>query len=172
MRTPLLDYSQYPQVSGELFRRVQEARLFDDGKTFVDAEPLVAPDVVRERYLAARGDPTFDLRDFVEDHFRLPDTTAPSVDLGTGGPFDAYVDDFWNTFAREFDADPTVGGTLVSLPNPHVVPGGRLFRTVCLAPAVTLPLAPFCPRGPPARRLPPPTARAKLLHQRGVAQLG
>ncbi|WP_336035817.1 trehalase family glycosidase [Halobacterium yunchengense] len=126
MSTRAFDYRRYPQVAGELFRSVQERGLFEDCKHFVDAEPRVPAARLRERYLAARDDPGFDLAAFVERNFRLPDPVAADPDP-TRTTMESHVESLWGPLTRSFDVDPDATSTLVSLPNPHVVPGGR-FR--------------------------------------------
>ncbi|MGB9964318.1 trehalase family glycosidase [Halobacterium hubeiense] len=126
MSARAFDYGRYPQVAGELFRSVQERGLFEDCKRFVDAEPRVPAAHLRERYLAARDDPDFDLAAFVERNFRLPEPVGADVDP-TGTTMESHVESLWEPLTRTFDVDPESASTLIPLPNPHVVPGGR-FR--------------------------------------------
>ena len=129
MSTGRFDYSTFPQVSGELFRAVQQRELFDDDKRFVDAEPRVSPDLLFERYLSERNRTDSELRSFVEDHFRLPGLVAATPDLSASRSMEDHVSSLWGPLTRTFDGDEAAGSTIVSLPNPHVVPGGR-FREV------------------------------------------
>ncbi|PSP75321.1 trehalase [Halobacteriales archaeon QS_1_68_20] len=127
MSDDLLDYSRYPQVSGDLHRAVQERGLFDDAKTFVDAKLTAPPDVVLKRYRDRRDDPGFDLESFVGSHFDLPGQIDPGAAEPDGESLEDYVEALWSALVRRFEPDPDGGGTLLSMPNPHVVPGGR-FR--------------------------------------------
>jgi len=127
MNTRGFDYSSYPQISGELFRAVQNEGIFDDTKRFVDAEPRVPADLLVERYLSIQDDTTFDLTSFVEEHFRYPEPIAENPDLAPSRTMEEHVDALWEPLTRSFEVDPTSGTTLLPLPNPHVVPGGR-FR--------------------------------------------
>jgi alpha,alpha-trehalase len=127
MDSGLFDYSGFPQISGELFRAVQRGDVFDDGKLFVDAEPRVPPDLLVERYLTARARDDFDLASFVETNFRLPDPVGVPPERGAAGSMEDHVSTLWGPLTRSFDGAERPGSTLVSLPNPHVVPGGR-FR--------------------------------------------
>jgi alpha,alpha-trehalase len=127
MSSGLFDYTNFPQISGELFRTVQRRNLFADDKRFVDAEPRVPPDLVFERYLSRRDRPDFDLESFVEGHFRLPDPVAAAPDLPASRSMEDHVSSLWGTLTRTFGDDAGSGSTIVPLPNPHVVPGGR-FR--------------------------------------------
>ena len=60
---------------GPLFADVQRARVFADGKTFVDARPLRAPAEIGARYLAARGPPSGSVR---------PNASSSRYDSGRG----------------------------------------------------------------------------------------
>jgi alpha,alpha-trehalase len=127
MTTRGFDYSSYPQVFGELFRAAQRDGLFDDAKEFVDAEPRVPPELCFERFYALRDRPSFDLGAFVETHFDLPEPITPNPELTPSRTMEEHVELLWEPLVRSFDVDPTSGTTLIPLPEPHVVPGGR-FR--------------------------------------------
>ena len=127
MSSGLFDYTNFPQISGELFRTVQRRDVFDDDKRFVDAEPRVSPDLVLERYLSGRDRPDFELESFVEAHFRLPEPVAATPDLTASRSMEDHVSSLWGALTRTFEDADAAGSTVVPLPNPHVVPGGR-FR--------------------------------------------
>ena len=59
------------QVYGQLFKDVQMARIFPDGKTFVDCVPKRSPKEIVKDYLAAKNNPKlrFSLQLFVESNF-------------------------------------------------------------------------------------------------------
>jgi alpha,alpha-trehalase len=124
-----LDTSTPPtpaELFGELFTRVQRARLFEDQKLFADAVPLENPALIMERFAASSTEPGFDLRAFVESSFALP------VDAGVTPPpalsLAAHIDWLWPELTRTTTSVPA-NGSLLSLPKPYVVPGGR-FREV------------------------------------------
>ncbi|AGN00075.1 trehalase [Salinarchaeum sp. Harcht-Bsk1] len=121
------DYSNYPQVSGELFRAVQQRGPFDDAKRFVDSVPRVQADLLHERYLALEEAGTLDVDAFVEEHFRVPEPIAANPQLQPDRTMEEHVEALWEPLTRTFNVDPDSGSTLVPLPEPHVVPGGR-FR--------------------------------------------
>lgn len=112
------------ELYGELFVAVQMGRVCDDGKTFVDARPRIAPAAIRARFDAERGRPGFSLADFVRAHFVLPGHghTAPGPRLGIR----EHIRALWPLLVREHhDRDPD--DSLLPLPAPYLVPGGR-FR--------------------------------------------
>ena len=112
------------QAWPELFAAVQEARLFDDQKTFPDLVPLQDPARIRAGYLARRGAPGFDLRAFVEAHFRAaaPPPTTPA--LPADAPLADHIDALWPLLSRDSRQVPAHGSQL-PLPRPYIVPGGR-----------------------------------------------
>ena len=58
------------QIYGQLFHDVQMARIFPDGKTFVDCIPKRNPKDIVSDYGLQKG-PKMDLKKFVEDNFEL-----------------------------------------------------------------------------------------------------
>lgn len=120
---PLQPDRAYPR----LFAAVQEADLHGDQKTFVDAVPRGDPAVIEAAYLAARDRPGFDLRAFVARHLAMPETVS-AVEIGRHDSLRAHIDALWPLLTRD-GARPAPHDTLLPLPEPYVVPGGR-FREV------------------------------------------
>jgi alpha,alpha-trehalase len=115
------------ELYGELFVAVQMGRVFADGKSFVDARARQAPALIRERFEAERRQPGFSLVDFVHAHFELPAHDAPDGPrLETLAPIRAHIRALWPLLVREHRA-AAEGESLLALPHPYVVPGGR-FR--------------------------------------------
>ena len=116
---------------GPLFADVQNARVFPDSKTFVDARPLEDPARIASEYAAERGKPGFDLRAFVASHFVAPAPAATPVaaaSADTTVTMEAHIRALWPVLTRAADR-PDPRSSLIPLPNPYVVPGGR-FREV------------------------------------------
>lgn len=112
---------------GPLFTAVQSAKLFPDQKTFADAVPLSDPLMILADYRMQRNQSGFDLRHFVEVNFALPkagEKYVPPADQSLR----EHIDGLWPVLTRtgkstgEWDS-------LLTLPKPYVVPGGR-FREV------------------------------------------
>jgi len=63
-------------IYGELFRDIQMAKIFPDGKTFVDCTPKRDPKEIVKDYLAVKNNPAikFSLKFFVDENFELPHT--------------------------------------------------------------------------------------------------
>ena len=117
-----------PRDLGALFHDVQMARVFPDSKTFVDATPLAAPADIVARYAAAKRDSQFSLRAFVEQHFQPPRAAAEGIRTDTMQSMEQHIRALWPELTRAPDHMDT-RSTLIPLPQPYVVPGGR-FREV------------------------------------------
>jgi alpha,alpha-trehalase len=113
---------------GRLFHDVQLARTFEDSKTFVDARPLMAPAEIARRYEAQRGAAGFDLTSFVAQHFRAPQPVGAVVDADSSRTMESHIRELWPLLTRPADSAGVVS-SLIPLPHPYVVPGGR-FREV------------------------------------------
>ena len=136
-------YPPPPQLRfGELFKRVQEERLFADSKTFCDATPKAAPEDILARFRADPPRTHADLEAFVAANFTLPSdgagarTGKPAASAARGGEsqasaqssLSAHIDALWDTLTRT-PAEIPPYSTLLPLPRPFVVPGGR-FREI------------------------------------------
>ena len=113
---------------GPLFHDVQVAGVFADSKTFVDSRPLSPPSDIVSRYEVERTDARFDLRAFVAHNFASPAPAGEDVLRDTLHTMEGHIEALWRTLIRP--ADPVdARSTLITLPHPYVVPGGR-FREV------------------------------------------
>src|SRR6266705_1664903 len=113
---------------GPLFQDVQLAAIFPDSKTFVDARPLLAPAELAGRYTAARGSAGFSLQRFVEQSFELPRPVGEGFHADTARPMEDHIRALWAVLTRPPDT-VDARSSLIPLPQPYVVPGGR-FREV------------------------------------------
>ena len=113
---------------GRLFHDVQLSGIFEDSKTFADARPRLAPAEITARYGPARGAPQFNLRQFVEEHFELPRPVGEGFRSDTSQTMEQHIRALWFVLTRPPDT-ADARSSLIPLPNPYVVPGGR-FREV------------------------------------------
>jgi alpha,alpha-trehalase len=113
----------------ELFHDIQMERVFPDGKTFVDMVPKGKPaDIVREYGRLKKQPPSgFSLKQFVEANFELPASRQQSFQSGEKDVV-KHINALWPVLKREPDA-PVEGSSLLPLPRPYIVPGGR-FREI------------------------------------------
>lgn len=119
---------RFIQLSGPLFEDVQQSGIFKDSKTFVDCTPKTKPDEIRSAYKEQRSRPHFNLKAFVYEHFRMPDGDATEV-FKPGETMDKHIDKLWDYLSRRPDEDISDFSTLIPLPHPYIVPGGR-FREI------------------------------------------
>ncbi len=112
-----------------LFEAVQRSGLFPDSKTFVDRVPRRDPAAILVDYNAAcAADAAPDLSVFVAENFAAPEPTPHAADAtGTktgGDALETHLRASWAVLRR----DPVLarpGSSLLPLPQPYVVPGGR-----------------------------------------------
>jgi alpha,alpha-trehalase len=112
------------QLYGELFVAVQTGEVYSDQKTFVDATPNADPAVIVQAYRQQKGRPGFSLASFVHHYF------TPSSELEITPPPNQSLRDhinwLWTPLTRTTTSAPP-NSSLIPLPKPYVVPGGR-FR--------------------------------------------
>jgi alpha,alpha-trehalase len=128
----------YPQAPPQvlfrdLFVAVQTEAIYEDSKSFADAIPTGAPAQILAQYHAAHPDSPQALRGFTDAHFSLPAEPLPAepgpapsattrVDIVT------HIDALWDSLTRSTPTAPRYS-SLLPLPRPYVVPGGR-FREI------------------------------------------
>jgi alpha,alpha-trehalase len=118
----------------DLFDAVQNAPLFADNKTFADAVPKISPEEILARYRDAAPASPAALKIFIEANFTLPDAaaTSPGATSAAANPaaervaITRHIDLLWDQLTRSTKTVPRYS-SLLTLPEPYVVPGGR-FR--------------------------------------------
>ncbi|UYZ62027.1 alpha,alpha-trehalase TreF [Hymenobacter weizhouensis] len=124
-QAPLTPRQLYPG----LFEAVQLGRIYPDNKTFVDAVPRQPPAAIRRAWEQQSRQPNFNLRAFVEQHFVLPAPVGGSYRTRVQAGLNRHLDTLWTVLQRRQDTAVVEGSSLLPLPYPYVVPGGR-FREV------------------------------------------
>jgi alpha,alpha-trehalase len=112
------------QLYGRLFEDVQLQRVFPDGKTFADAVPKAPPATVVQRYEEERTRPGFDLAAFVARNFTVPRPEATDYRSMPGQDVCSHIEGLWPVLTRQ-PGDVPPYSSLLPLPEPYVVPGGR-----------------------------------------------
>ncbi|SFQ71414.1 alpha,alpha-trehalase TreF [Hymenobacter arizonensis] len=123
------------QLFPGLFEAVQTGRVFADNKTFVDAAPRQRPATILTAWNREKKQPGFQLKAFVEAHFDLPAEGGAVFQSNVQAGLRRHLDTLWTVLARP--AAPAVDPndslaeyrSLLPLPKPYIVPGGR-FREV------------------------------------------
>lgn len=109
-----------------LFEDVQLGHVFADEKTFVDCLPKHSLDEIANDYQGAKNSPGFKLKEFVLSHFDPPANYASDYVSDQSKGVQENAEALWAVLERQPD---TTAGSLIPLPFPYVVPGGR-FREI------------------------------------------
>jgi alpha,alpha-trehalase len=110
----------------ELFVAVQMGRVFEDSKTFVDCAPRGKPEHILDAYREQCDHDGFNLADFVHQHFMPPQEHKSHYVSVPGQSLKDHIDSLWDVLTRHPHQHPA-NSSILPLPNPYVVPGGR-FR--------------------------------------------
>jgi alpha,alpha-trehalase len=103
------------EIYGPLFENVQMQGIFPDQKTFVDCVPIRKPSEIMADHQRLVQEPNFDLKAFIAANFTLP----PNPD-----DIRTHIKRLWRVLRRE-PSKPVEGSSLLPLPYPYIVPGGR-----------------------------------------------
>jgi alpha,alpha-trehalase len=110
----------------ELFEAVQLNNVLSDGKTFPDCVPKYSLETILQQYNLFKDTLDFDLKTFVLHHFHLPKTDFDDFKSDPNKSITAHIESLWAVLTRQPDS---AEGSLIPLPHPYVVPGGR-FREI------------------------------------------
>jgi alpha,alpha-trehalase len=116
-----------PQVLfGDLYADVELERVFPDGKEFADATAKSPPAEILALYHSQKPNSLEGLKRFVFTHFDLPAQATTPQAASEHIPIRRHIDALWTLLTRD---EPIVArySSLLPLPRPYVVPGGR-FR--------------------------------------------
>lgn len=104
-----------------LFDDVQRAEVFEDQKMMTDAVPMFPVSEINAEYEKAKGKEGFDLKDFVMANF---DFLGAKISIHREGqlPIEQHIEKLWDELTRTAYEEK---GTLLKLPKPYIVPGGR-----------------------------------------------
>ena len=105
-----------------LFQDVQLNRVFPDGKTFVDCMPQSSIESINRAYLQEKDSPGFNLKRFVLSHFILPIPHSNDYSSDRHKSVEENIEKLWSLLTRK---PGTEEGSLIPLPFPYIVPGGR-----------------------------------------------
>lgn len=119
---------QPPDVRlGPLYHAVQAAKLYPDQKTFADAVPHGDPTSILADWQMQKSQGNFDLKRFVNTNFTLPAEGEKYVPPA-GQSLREHINGLWPVLTRSA-SQANQWDSLLPLPKPYVVPGGR-FREV------------------------------------------
>jgi alpha,alpha-trehalase len=110
------------EALGELFADVQRSGIYGDGKTFADLIPRKRMEQIQKEYMLVKNDPHFNLREFLSLHFYKYSAYDTPYRTDPGATPREHIADLWTFLERKNRLDR---GSLLALPNPYIVPGGR-----------------------------------------------
>ncbi len=113
---------------GELFTTVQTSGIFKDSKTFVDCVPKQSPQKTLSLYLDQKDQSDFNLELFVKENFYIPQIPDIKVIDTENIDLTEHLVKQWKYLIRAPDSTRQYS-SLLPLPYPFVVPGGR-FREI------------------------------------------
>ncbi len=117
------------ELYGELFNRVQQDGLFIDSKYFVDMEPLFPPQEIMLRYQRENPKSSTQLLEFVNRNFVMPAEPLSTFKSKSNESIDEHIGRLWQSLKKEANVNPLPASSLIGLPYPYIVPGGR-FREI------------------------------------------
>ncbi|MFZ6001435.1 MAG: alpha,alpha-trehalase TreF [Bacteroidota bacterium] len=109
-----------------LFEAVQFQNVLGDGKTFPDCVPKKGLASIQKEYDAQKNAAGFDLKKFVHTHFDLPPAYASDFKSDPTRSAAEHIKKLWDYLTRQPAEEQS---SLIALPHPYVVPGGR-FREI------------------------------------------
>ncbi|WP_322053964.1 alpha,alpha-trehalase TreF [Paraburkholderia bannensis] len=122
------------ELFGQLYRDVELGRVFPDSKTFADMLPNEAPTKIVAEYEiwssrnAGITDPDARkaaLREFVAQHFSDQKQSEDHYVSDPNQDVVSHIDTLWDVLRRNPDSAQQPYSSLLPLPKPYVVPGGR-----------------------------------------------
>ena len=107
-----------------MFKEVQLRAVFKDSKTFVDCAPRMPLGEILDLYEKEMIKEGFDTRLFVMEYFAVPVSPVSNFKSDTTKAIDEHISALWSVLTRQPD-DYNPLSSLIPLPNPYIVPGGR-----------------------------------------------
>jgi alpha,alpha-trehalase len=111
---------------GLLFEQVQLQNILGDGKAFPDCIPKKSLDEINTAYLRERNGADFGLKRFIEENFSLSKAYSSNYKSDPNKSPEQHIKALWEILTRKPDEET---GSLILLPHPYIVPGGR-FREI------------------------------------------
>ncbi|UHO39009.1 trehalase [Chryseobacterium capnotolerans] len=104
-----------------LFDAVQKSEIFEDQKMMTDAVPLFPIAEINTKYKQEKDSEDFDLKSFVMNNFDFLGAKV-SIRREDHLPIGQHIEKLWDELTRTAYEEK---GTLLKLPKPYIVPGGR-----------------------------------------------
>lgn len=121
---------QYIHQLGELFEEVQMQSILPDGKTFPDCTPKSRLEVIQKKYSQEKKQQGFNIATFVHENFEIPHEADAAYKSNPNKSVEQHIEKLWPVLARNQNGtNKQKGNSLITLPQPYIVPGGR-FREI------------------------------------------
>lgn len=117
------------QIYPGLFEKIQLEKIYPDGKSFVDAIPKMKPAEIVSAYQKQKDLNEFNLKKFVAEHFSMPENHNAIYQSDINAGIEKHLDTLWTVLKRNPDTVSKFQTSLLPLPKPYIVPGGR-FREI------------------------------------------
>lgn len=112
------------RIFQELFSDLHLSGIWSDGKVLSDAIPKAAPSEILAQYRQQKQQRDFDLKTFFENYFEISASASTTFKSDTSRSVEEHIEILWEVLQRK--ADQTIeGSSLIPLPYPYIVPGGR-----------------------------------------------
>jgi len=112
------------EIFGGLFFDLHLSKIWSDGKFISDAIPKISPKIILKNYEEEKSKPHFDLKAFFETHFWAAPQASTNFKSDLNKPIKAHIESLWKVLQRKADT-AIEGSSLIPLPHPYIVPGGR-----------------------------------------------
>ncbi|NQU82433.1 MAG: alpha,alpha-trehalase TreF [Parcubacteria group bacterium] len=106
----------------EFVTQVQMQQVFHDSKTFIDCIPKVSKDSITQQYELQKDNSDFNLKSFVLTYYKVPTVTSTTYTSDTNASVSSHIHRLWTVLTR---SNTSFEGSLLPLPYPYIVPGGR-----------------------------------------------
>ena len=111
-------------VFGDVFYTLLKSGIWKDDKVVADLIPITEPEIIIKEFNTLKSQENFDLQEFVQKHFTYQNENDLSFQSDFSKSIDQHIEDLWSILER--DADTYIkGSSLIPLPHPYIVPGGR-----------------------------------------------
>jgi alpha,alpha-trehalase len=120
----MTNYKSPDRIYKKLFEDLHRSGHWSDVKIIGDATSKILPKKVMSAYRKAVKSKDFDLIAFAYKHFDFPESTDSSFESDTTRSPQEHIETLWEVLERKAD-EVVVGSSLIPLPHPYIVPGGR-----------------------------------------------
>ena len=117
-------YQAPDKLYGELFEALHLSGHWKDVKAISDGIPKDTPRKILNTFKRKRKNKNFNLIDFAYEYFDFPTVEDSRFESDTSLSPQAHIEQLWEVLQRKAD-EPIEGSSLIPLPLPYIVPGGR-----------------------------------------------